>query len=55
VPFADGALAQEREALTIEALAHAGRREAASARAVAFLRAYPGSPHAATVRTFVGR
>jgi hypothetical protein len=54
-PFADGALAQEREALAIEALAHAGHPDAASARAAAFLRAYPGSPHAASVRTFVVR
>ncbi len=47
--FSGGALAQEREALTIEALAQLGRREAAAARAQAFLRAYPGSPHAAAV------
>jgi hypothetical protein len=50
--FADGALVQEREALTIEALHRAGQREAAAARARAFLRAYPGSPHAASVRAF---
>jgi hypothetical protein len=47
--FAGGALVQEREALTIEALAQLGRHEAAAARAQAFLRAYPGSPHAAAV------
>jgi hypothetical protein len=50
--FADGALAQEREALTIEALARTGRRAEASRRAAAFLRAHPESPHAATVRAF---
>lgn len=50
--FADGALVQEREALTIEALQRAGQREAAAARARVFLRAYPGSPHAASVRAF---
>jgi hypothetical protein len=47
--FAGGALVQEREALAIEALARLGRRDAAAARARAFLRAYPGSPHAAAV------
>jgi hypothetical protein len=51
--FADGALVQEREALTIEALHRAGQREDAAARARVFLRAYPGSPHAASVRAFV--
>jgi hypothetical protein len=50
--FADGALVQEREALTIEALHRAGQREAAASRARVFLRAYPGSPHAASVRAF---
>jgi hypothetical protein len=50
--FADGALVQEREALTIEALQRAGQREAAAARARVFLHAYPGSPHAASVRAF---
>lgn len=52
--FAAGALVQEREALAIEALSRSGRREAARARAAAFLRAYPGSPHAASVKTFAG-
>jgi hypothetical protein len=47
--FSGGALVQEREALAIEALGQLGRREAAAARAQAFLRAYPGSPHAAAV------
>jgi hypothetical protein len=50
--FADGALTQEREALTIEALARTGQRDAARARAAAFLRAHPESPHAATVRSY---
>ena len=50
--FAGGALVQEREALTIEALAKTGRRADASRRADAFLRAYPGSPHATAVRSF---
>jgi hypothetical protein len=50
--YGAGALEQEREALTIEALARAGRRDLAAARAAAFLKAHPGSPHAATVRGF---
>jgi len=52
--FPDGALGQEREALAIEALDRAGQREAARARAHAFLRAYPTSPHATNVRRFAG-
>ncbi len=52
VEFGDGALAQEREALMIEALARVGRRDEAHARAAAFLRAHPESPHAAAVRSF---
>jgi outer membrane protein assembly factor BamD (BamD/ComL family) len=51
--FQDGALTQEREALTIEALARSGRREIASRRAEAFLRDYPKSPHASDVRRWV--
>lgn len=50
--FAGGALLQEREALTIEALARTGRADAAAARADAFLRAYPHSPHASAIRVF---
>ncbi len=50
--FAAGALTQEREALAIEALSRSGRREVAQTRAAAFLRAYPGSPHAASVKSF---
>ncbi|HEX4461770.1 MAG TPA: hypothetical protein VIA18_27510, partial [Polyangia bacterium] len=52
VELGEGALGQEREALTIEALAHVGRRDEARARAAAFLRAHPESPHAAAVRAF---
>jgi hypothetical protein len=52
--FADGALVQEREALTIEALYRDGQHDAATHRAASFLRAYPGSPHAASVRRFGG-
>jgi hypothetical protein len=47
-----GALAQEREALTIEALHRSGQPEAAARRAREFLRTYPRSPHAASVSTF---
>ena len=47
-----GVLTQEREALAIEALDRTGQRAAAATRAAAFLRAYPGSPHAAWVRLF---
>jgi hypothetical protein len=50
--LAGGALVQEREALTIEALSRLGRGPAAAARADAFLRAYPRSPHASAVRAF---
>jgi len=45
-------LAQEREVLMIESLYRAGHRDAARARAQAFLRATPTSPHAARVQTF---
>jgi outer membrane protein assembly factor BamD (BamD/ComL family) len=51
--FAGGMLGQEREALTIEALYKSGQKGAASARAAAFLRAYPMSPHAARLQTFL--
>lgn len=50
--FPAGILNQERESLTIEALARNGNRVLAAQRAAAFLRAYPGSPHAPRVRTF---
>jgi hypothetical protein len=48
--FPAGALAQEREALTIEALLASGQREVARARAAAFFTQYPESPHAETLR-----
>lgn len=48
-----GVLLQEREVLTIEALAQKGDTDTASRRATAFLRAFPTSPHVAHVRTFV--
>jgi len=48
--FPDGTLAQEREALTIEALWRSGQKAAARQRAETFARTYPGSPHAARVQ-----
>lgn len=53
VKFPNGALGQEREALAIETLAKSGAREAASARAAAFIKAHPTSPHAARLQLFV--
>ena len=46
----DGELAQEREALSIEALRSLGRNAEARPRAAAFLERYPKSPYAATAR-----
>jgi type IV secretory pathway VirB10-like protein len=51
--FARGRLAQEREALFIDALAQSGQRDQARQRAEAFLKSYPGSPHAADVKRHV--
>jgi len=48
--FPAGVLQQERERLAIEALTKSGRAAEASARAAAFLRKYPDSPHAAEIR-----
>jgi hypothetical protein len=48
--FPTGVLEQERERLMIEALVKAGRGAEASARASAFLRKYPDSPHAGEIR-----
>jgi outer membrane protein assembly factor BamD (BamD/ComL family) len=48
--FPRGALGQEREALTVEALARAGQSAAAKRRAAAFLRAHPQSPYVADLR-----
>ena len=50
--FPGGTLAQEREALSIEALAISGQRGAAAERARRFLEAHPSSMHAARVRSF---
>ncbi|HTA92181.1 MAG TPA: hypothetical protein VK745_21525 [Polyangiaceae bacterium] len=50
--FPHGALSQEREALSIEALAKSGSRDAAARKADAFLRAHPKSPYAADVQSF---
>lgn len=50
--FPGGALAQEREALAIEALWHQGQRAAAAQRAAAFLATHPSSPHAARLQAF---
>jgi hypothetical protein len=52
--FPDGVLGQEREALTIEALARRGQQAAAAERARAFLQAHPHSAFAADVRVFAG-
>jgi len=43
--FADGALAEEREALWVEALHHQGRDDAARAALERFQRRYPSSVH----------
>jgi hypothetical protein len=53
--FPDGALAQEREALTIEALCRSGQTAVARQRATAFARTYPGSPHAARVQQLTSK
>jgi hypothetical protein len=50
--FPRGALSQEREALSIEALAKSGAHDAAARQADAFLRAHPKSPYAADVLSF---
>lgn len=50
--FPDGALGQEREALTIEALVGSGARAEAAVRAQSFLKSYPKSPFAADVKKF---
>lgn len=53
--FADGGLAQEREALTVRALWQADQKDAARTRGDAFLRAFPRSPHAAELRALLER
>jgi hypothetical protein len=52
--FPAGMLAQEREALAIEALARSGQGGEAKSRAEAFKKAYPASPHAAHVEALTG-
>lgn len=53
--FPRGALGQEREALTIEALARSGQAALARRRAEAFVRTYPRSPHVADIRRIAER
>ena len=48
--FPSGALVQEREALTIEALLASGDRRSARRRALGFIARYPESPYAGDVR-----
>jgi len=48
--FPNGALSQEREALSIEALRELGQTAEARRRAQAFLARYPASPHAPIAR-----
>jgi hypothetical protein len=55
VRFPRGGLGQEREALTIEALAKTGQSAVARRRAEAFLRAHPKSPYVADVRRIAER
>jgi hypothetical protein len=50
--FPEGVLAQEREALAIEALLAMARHPTAEDRARAFARKWPDSPYAARVRTW---
>lgn len=50
--FPAGVLGQEREVLTIEALARSGRRPEAAARAEAFIKAHPQSPLVTRVESF---
>jgi hypothetical protein len=52
--YPHGILQQEREALTISALAQTGKTAEAAARARAFLRAFRDSPHAARVQRALG-
>jgi hypothetical protein len=51
--FKKGALLEEREALTIQALAKSGRVTQAAGRAKAFMNSYPRSPHAADVQRYL--
>jgi hypothetical protein len=47
-------LVQEREALAIEALSRSGNGGEARARAEAFKKSYPASPHAARIDALTG-
>jgi len=49
--FPNGTLAQEREVLAIEALAHMGKKDEASDRADAFRKSHPDSAHGDKVET----
>lgn len=50
--FANGSLAEEREALAIESLACLGHHDEAAERTDVFLRTYPAALHATIVRRF---
>ena len=52
--FPHGALAEEREALSVRALLGAGETDAARQRGEAFLRRFPRSPQAGEVRRLLG-
>ena len=52
--FPHGALAEEREALSVRALMAAGDRDAARLRGEAFLHRFPRSPQAGDVRRLLG-
>jgi TolA-binding protein len=51
--YPQSTLYQEREVLTVEALAASGAKSAAKQRAERFLKRYPNSPHAGKLQTFV--
>jgi len=51
--FRLGSLLEEREALTIQALAKSGNKALAASRAQAFINSHPRSPHAADVQRYV--
>jgi len=53
--YPHGILDQEREALTIEALVALGKVDEARARARAFERTYPASPHRARIEHALAR
>ena len=53
--FPRGMLVEEREAIAVQALAKLGQGDKASQRGEKFLRAYGRGPHAAAVRSAIGR